>query len=433
MEDYNLHIAVVATDGSEHLPELIHLATSITELGHDVSFASTLSGLKAIRIDPSNPNSSKLELIPLQENNVREVFDTFVQQANQAVDWVLFDITTWWVPEVTEKFGIYSAYISFQSANTCEFLLAAINNNKIPSVDDLLPQNLGALKTYHFEEAKAVRDQLLKCDAQKVPLYSRIKKAINWCDVVALSSYCQIEDELPEELTKTDKKYFYCIGYLPQTTTCEVSSSKYVMNPATVQEWLDKINVHSVVYVALENKMAITDQQLDAIARGLVSSRLPFIWVTGYRQGGELKLPPGFWGRTIDYGLVCKEWLPPANILSHVSVGGFLTNGNWSAWIEALESGIPLILVPFPTDEVPNAKVREAKKLGCEVGRDATGNFDANHVAQALNFVMVDQGGNIVREQANAMRGVFRNLQTQYLFNFLDGLNEIKESREVNN
>ncbi|KAJ4762364.1 hypothetical protein LUZ62_072739 [Rhynchospora pubera] len=311
--DYNLHIAVVATEDSEHLPELIHLATSITEQGHNVSFASTLSGLKAIRIDPSNPHFSKLELIPLQENNVREAFDTFVQQANQAVDWVLFDITTLWVPEVTEKLGIYSAYITFQTASTYQFLLAAINNNEIPSVDDLLPQNLGALRTYHFQEAKAVRDQLLKCDAQEVPLYSRIKTAIDWCDVVALSSYCDIEDELAKELTKTHKKYFSCIGYLPQTTTCEVSSSKYVMNPATVQEWLDKNNVRSVVFVALQNKNAITDEKVNAIAKGLVRSRLPFIWVAGNRQGGELhNLPPGFWGRTMEYGLVCRDWVPPA-------------------------------------------------------------------------------------------------------------------------
>ncbi|KAJ4814850.1 hypothetical protein LUZ62_027416 [Rhynchospora pubera] len=311
--DYNLHIAVVATEDSEHLPELIHLATSITEQGHNVSFASTLSGLKAIRIDPSNPHFSKLELIPLQENN---------------------------------------------TASTYQFLLAAINNNEIPSVDDLLPQNLGALRTYHFQEAKAVRDQLLKCDAQEVPLYSRIKTAIHWCDVVALSSYCDIEDELAKELTKTHKKYFSCIGYLPQTTTCEVSSSKYAMNPATVQEWLDKNYVRSVVFVALQNKNAITDEKVNAIAKGLVRSRLPFKWVTGNRQGGELhNLPPGFWGRTMEYGLVCRDWVPPANILVHPSIGGFLTNGNWTSWIDALDFGVPLILAPFPTDEVHNAMV----------------------------------------------------------------------------
>ncbi|KAJ4791021.1 hypothetical protein LUZ62_042267 [Rhynchospora pubera] len=206
------------------------------------------------------------------------------------------------------------------------------------------------------------------------------------------------------------------------------------MNPATVQEWLDKNNVRSVVFVALQNKNAITDEKVNAIAKGLVRSRLPFIWVTGNRQGGELhNLPPGFWGRTMEYGLVCRDWVPPANILVHPSIGGFLTNGNWTSWIDALDFGVPLILAPFPTDEVHNAMVIEAKKLGCEVERDATGNFDGEHVAQALNFVMVDQGGSIVREQANAMRGIFRNFQTQYLSDFLEGLDVIKEGRVVNN
>ncbi|KAJ3697376.1 hypothetical protein LUZ61_001081 [Rhynchospora tenuis] len=433
LADYHLNIVVVATHESEHLPEVTHLATSITELGHNVCFASTLPGLKAIRVDPSNPNSSRLELIPLREDNVREAFYTFLQQAGREFDWILFDITTFWVPEITENIGIYSAFISFQSASTSQFLLTAMNRNEIPSIEDLMPQNLGA-RTYHSKEAKAVLDQLMKCDAQKVPLYSRLRKAIYWCDVVALSSYSDIEDELPKKLTRTHKKYFSCIGHLPQTTSSEVSSSNYVMNSATVQEWLDKNNVGSVVYVALEDKMPITDQQVDAIAQGLERSRVPFIWVTGSRKGGLLhNLPAGFRERTIDYGFVCTDWVAPANILSHLSVGGFLTNGNWTSWIEALDFGIPLILAPFPTDGVHNAKVIQAKKIGYEVERDGTGKFDGDHVAKALNYVMVDQGGNTVREQAKAMRGVFRSLQTPCLSNFLDGLDEIKESRALSN
>lgn len=43
-----------------------------------------------------------------------------------------------------------------------------------------------------------------------------------------------------------------------------------------------------------------------------------------------------------------------------------------------------------------------------------------------LKLVMVDQGGEEVRQCAMAMKGVFTNLRYQCLMNFLYRLNEIK-------
>jgi UDP-glucoronosyl and UDP-glucosyl transferase len=428
-----LHIALASND-SRHISQLFRLATSISQLGHHVSFVSTLSSIKAITIDQSSPDPSNLDLIPLQGDNgtvLKEEFNKFLHEATRDFDWVLFDVSTFWVPEISKKLGIHSAYIIFASVVASTFLWPAVCEPDFSKINQLMLQEFASPIAYYSDEATTVLYQLLSRDAQDLPLYYRINKAITMCDVVALPSYCELDEKFPQNLEHICQKKVLSFGHLLQTATNAVDN--YLMNSLIIQEWLDKRGQCSVVYVAFEIELCITPQQVYAIAYGLEKSRFPFVWVIGNPQGGQtLELPYGFEERTTNYGLVCEHWVPHDYILSHPSIGGFLSNGSWSLCIEALNFGIPLILTPFSTAEAHNARLIEKKRLGYEVKKDPVhGVFRGVEVDQVLEIVMTDQGSGEIRGQANSMKGVFGNLQCSNLIDFLYHLDEIKKQKKV--
>lgn len=136
-----------------------------------------------------------------------------------------------------------------------------------------------------------------------------------------MPSYHELDEMLPQPPEQIFQKPVISLGHLPQTAT-NVGGNNYLMNSAIIQEWLVKKHQCSVVYIAFDTEIPLTCYQVLAIAGGLEGSRFPFIWIIRNPLGDQtLDLPDGFVERTIEYGLVCKQWVPHADIQSHPSVG----------------------------------------------------------------------------------------------------------------
>ncbi|KAL9266371.1 putative UDP-rhamnose:rhamnosyltransferase 1 [Drosera capensis] len=124
-----------------------------------------------------------------------------------------------------------------------------------------------------------------------------------------------------------------------------------------IRDWLDAKEDCSVIYVAFGSETVPTQDELAALAGGLELSGLPFLWVlkkevkTGKGNKAPLVLPDGFEERTKGRGLVWTSWAPQLRILSHSSIGGFLSHSGWSSVVEALHVGLPLILLPMFIDQ----------------------------------------------------------------------------------
>nr|UHB15555.1 UDP-glycosyltransferase [Paris polyphylla] len=118
--------------------------------------------------------------------------------------------------------------------------------------------------------------------------------------------------------------------------------------------WLDANAPASVIYVCFGTNTYWTPQQIIEVGSGIESSGHPFIWVLKKREltpEVEEFLSGEFEERVQDRGLLIRGWAPQAAILTHKSIGGFMTHGGWNSSIEGVAAGVPMLTWPHFEDQ----------------------------------------------------------------------------------
>ncbi|CAH2059011.1 unnamed protein product [Thlaspi arvense] len=138
-------------------------------------------------------------------------------------------------------------------------------------------------------------------------------------------------------------------------------------------KWLDSKKERSVLYVCLGSICNLPLAQLKELGLGLEESKSHFIWVIRgwekYKELDEWISESSFEERIKERGLIIKGWAPQMIILSHPSVGGFLTHCGWNSTLEGITSGLPLLTWPLFADQFCNEKlVVQVLKAGVRVG-----------------------------------------------------------------
>jgi len=189
-------------------------------------------------------------------------------------------------------------------------------------------------------------------------------------------------------------------------------------------EWLDVQEDDSVVYVSFGSGGTISTEQTVEIACGLELSEQKFVWVVrppmendtaaslfrNVHEHGTNEfakyLPDGFLERTQKVGIVVPMWAPQEQILSHRSIGGFVTHCGWNSTLEGIVNGVPMITWPLYAEQNMNAtmltlelkvaiapEIRPTKRL---VGRE--------EIAKMLRRLMVDKEGAGIRMRAKDLK-----------------------------
>ncbi|KAL1190746.1 UDP-glycosyltransferase 73C3 [Cardamine amara subsp. amara] len=138
-------------------------------------------------------------------------------------------------------------------------------------------------------------------------------------------------------------------------------------------KWLDSKEEGSVLYVCLGSICNLPLTQLKELGLGLEDSQRPFIWVIrgweNYNELSEWISESGFEDRTKERGLIIRGWAPQVLILSHPSVGGFLTHCGWNSTLEGITLGVPLLTWPLFGDQFCNQKlVMQVLNVGVSAG-----------------------------------------------------------------
>ncbi|CAN1802537.1 UDP-glycosyltransferase 73C25 [Linum perenne] len=188
---------------------------------------------------------------------------------------------------------------------------------------------------------------------------------------VIVNSFEELESEYYLEYKKSKQGKVWCIGPVSLTSLDELDKLQRGNGSISLShrslDWLDIREPESVVYVSLGSICNLSSRQLIELALGLEASETPFIWVI--RE--TWIMDDGFEDRVAARGIVIRGWAPQVSILSHRSVGGFLTHCGWNSSLEGIAAGIPLVTWPLFGDQFSNEKlIVEVAKVGVRVGAE---------------------------------------------------------------
>ncbi|KAL3623359.1 hypothetical protein CASFOL_032175 [Castilleja foliolosa] len=184
-------------------------------------------------------------------------------------------------------------------------------------------------------------------------------------------------------------------------------------NEAAIDEhycltWLDSMRPKSVIYACFGSLCRISGQQTKEIGLGLESSGFSFIWIIrkqDYSEEVEEWLATeGFDERVKGRGLVIRGWAPQVLILSHSSVGGFLTHCGWNSTLEGVCAGVPMITWPMFAEQFYNEKfIVSVLGIGVRVGVESCMNSEGlvkcDQVRVAIEKVMDESEDGVERRK----------------------------------
>lgn len=197
---------------------------------------------------------------------------------------------------------------------------------------------------------------------------------------VVINSFEELEQEYVNEYKKLRGGKVWCIGPLSLCNSDNLDKSQRG-NVASIDEeqclkWLDSHEPDSVVYACFGSLVRVNTPQLIELALGLEASNRPFIWVVKSvhreKEVEEWLANSGFEERIKDRGLIIRGWAPQVLILSHPSVGGFLTHCGWNSTLESVCAGVPMITWPQFAEQFVNEKlIVQVLGIGVGVGVDS--------------------------------------------------------------
>ncbi|KAF5770399.1 putative cyanohydrin beta-glucosyltransferase [Helianthus annuus] len=222
-------------------------------------------------------------------------------------------------------------------------------------------------------------------------------------DIIICNTIQELEPYTISTLNQTQP--FYAIGPIfPNDFTKElVSTSLWCELDCT--RWLDNKPPGSVLYVSFGSYAHTSKHVLEEIACGLLQSEVSFVWVLRpdlVSSTDTNALPVGFEDQVKDQGLIVP-WCNQKAVISHQSVGGFLTHCGWNSILESIWCGVPMICLPLLTDQFTNRKlVVDDWKIGINLCEKNL--VDREEVTKKVKELMMQEKSNELRTEVKKVK-----------------------------
>ncbi|XVE72643.1 hypothetical protein DITRI_Ditri11bG0054500 [Diplodiscus trichospermus] len=353
------HVLIFPYPGQGHINPMLQFAKRLVSKGVKATLVTTVYLSKSSFAHPSTS-------IDLQTNPMASTKK--LSNNGHPIHALVYDGFLPWALDVAKPFGIPSAVFFTQSCavNSVYYHLP------LPGPDVSLPR----LPRLQVSELPSL-----------VCLYGSYPA---WFDVV-VSQFSNVDG------ADWDQPFHLCIW------TKDLKTTDYGMNlfkPKTIAclSWLSGKPKGSVVYVSFGSFTSLGFEQMAEIAWALKGSYCYFLWVV--REKEEAKLPNNFIDETRDKGLVVS-WCPQLEVLSHESIGCFLTHCGFNSVLEALSLGVPMLAMPQWTDQGTNAKfVEDVWGIGIRVGVDEKGLVRREVIEQCVKEIMEGEKGKEAKNNA---------------------------------
>ncbi|KAF2947031.1 hypothetical protein DAI22_02g339000 [Oryza sativa Japonica Group] len=217
-----------------------------------------------------------------------------------------------------------------------------------------------------------------------------------------LNTYDALEQDVVDALRREFPRV-YTVGPLPAFAKAAAGEVGAIGGNLWKEDtgclrWLDAQQPGSVVYVNFGSITVMSPAHLAEFAWGLACCGRPFLWVIrpDLVSGEKAMLPEEFVGETKERG-VLASWCPQELVLSHPSVGLFLTHCGWNSTLESICAGVPMICWPFFAEQPTNCRY-VCDKWG--VGMEIDSNVSRTEVARLVREAMEGERGKAMRVNA---------------------------------
>ncbi|KAK4345620.1 hypothetical protein RND71_035796 [Anisodus tanguticus] len=206
-------------------------------------------------------------------------------------------------------------------------------------------------------------------------LMDQMKKSEDEAYGIVVNSFEELEQEYVKGLKNAKGKNIWTIG--PVSFCNKEKQDKFERgNKASIDEhkclkWLDSWGQDSVLFVCLGSLSRLSTSQMIELGLGLESSKRPFIWAVRHMSEEFRKwlVEENFEERVEGQGLLIHGWAPQVLILSHPSIGGFLTHCGWNSSLEGISAGVPMITWPMFAEQFCNERlIVNVLKTGVRTG-----------------------------------------------------------------
>ncbi|KAL6519362.1 hypothetical protein OROGR_018682 [Orobanche gracilis] len=406
-QQQQLHFILIPLMSQSHIIPLTDFAKLLAQHGVCVSIVTT--PLNAIRykgvIESAKTQNLKIKMIPIKfpcleaglpdgcENMdalspelSREFFracqmlqgplENIIQELNPKPSCIVSTNAIPWTQKLADKFNIPRYNFETVSCFTllCSHKLSLVQEESIVSDrESFLVPNI----PHEIEFTKSQLPEFFANGSDNFKdIIDEIKRARDSARGTLLNSFQELEPWYLDNYREVVGNV-WCVG---PVSLCNKENSEKLNrgNQAAADEsyfttWLDSMRPKSVVYVCFGSLCRIPAQQIKEIGFGLEKSGFPFIWIIRKQDDTEQVdrwlAEDGFEDRVRGRGLVVRGWAPQVLILTHPSVGGFLTHCGWNSSLEGICAGVPMITWPMFAEQFYNEKfIVNVLGIGVRVG-----------------------------------------------------------------
>ncbi|GLJ23723.1 hypothetical protein SUGI_0449680 [Cryptomeria japonica] len=366
------HVTFVNT---ENMHEKMLKSGSIQSMG-GINFETIPDGLP-----PQHGRTSQIdELCKSITNNCSPHFEKVIDKLNNSADvpplsCIVYNGVMSWAQKSAKRLGIPG--VSFWTASACGFNIyismpLLVEKGYIPLKDKSYLTN-----GYLEDEISCIpgmptlriKDVPSFCHDPTNYMYEFVEtqcQAALLADFMVVNTFDEIEGSIIDTLRARIPVYSIGPVLLSVAEETDGLSASIFTEETSCVKWLDSQEPHSVIFVCFGTMAVISERELVEFAWGLEASMQPFLWAirADLVRGASAVLPVELMEKVKGRGLFVS-WAPQVEVLSHPSVGGFLTHNGWNSTLESICAGVPMICWPFYAEQQINRTyVSQVWKIG---------------------------------------------------------------------
>ncbi|XP_073135874.1 anthocyanidin 3-O-glucoside 5-O-glucosyltransferase 1-like [Henckelia pumila] len=441
------HILVATFPGQGHINPSLQLAKKLVKMGIEVTFMTSIFARKRMANAPTGDVPNGLTFVEFSDgyddglkprDDGKRYMEEMKTQGLKALRNIVLSSSERghpltclvyshlfaWAAEVAREFHVPSALLWIEPAAILDIYYYYFNgyggdidaacenyNIQLPKLPILSRNDLPFFLLPSTPERfrLVVKEKLDVLDAETKPK-------------VLVNSF----DELEKDALRAIEKYellavgpLIPCGFLDHGDYHDLSDKSYggdifKLSENDYMEWLNSKPGLSVIYVSFGSMFNLPKTQMEEIAKGLLGCGRPFLWVI--RDGN--KEEDQKWSTTSHFGELILEgmgkivtWCSQLEVLSHPSLGCFLTHCGWNSVMESMVFGVPVVAFPQGFDQPTNAKlIEDVWKTGIRVRKNEdSGIVESGEIVKCVENVMDDgEKSKDLRNNANKWKGLAR-------------------------